>query len=216
MANTPQRRWYRFRLRTLLILVAVVAVPLAWVAKERRGWPRSGVSRSGNSKLPDCFKTRDPTESDLPACTTPMTGAVMGNRKAGGARLRKVLGERIVQVWSQTGDCKDLTPLAGLKNLKRVHLCFTQVSDLAPLAGLNELELLWLSEAPVDDLTPLAGLTKLESLHLESTKIHDLAPLAGITHLREIYLQGTQATKVQVEALQKALPHCRIEHDPFL
>ena len=36
IANPPRRRWFRFRLRTLLIVVAVVAIPLAWIAKERR------------------------------------------------------------------------------------------------------------------------------------------------------------------------------------
>src|SRR5882757_9911109 len=33
---TPPRRRFHFRLRTLLIVVAVVAIPLAWIAKERR------------------------------------------------------------------------------------------------------------------------------------------------------------------------------------
>lgn len=32
--NFP-RRWFRFRLRTLLLLIAIVAAPLAWIAKER-------------------------------------------------------------------------------------------------------------------------------------------------------------------------------------
>lgn len=35
-SSPPRRRWFRFRLRTLLIVLAVTAVPLAWVANERR------------------------------------------------------------------------------------------------------------------------------------------------------------------------------------
>jgi hypothetical protein len=40
----PRRRWYQFRLRTLLIVVVVVAIPCAYVAREakivaeRRAW----------------------------------------------------------------------------------------------------------------------------------------------------------------------------------
>ena len=34
--DKPRRRWFRFSLRTLLILVAVAAIPMAWVAHERR------------------------------------------------------------------------------------------------------------------------------------------------------------------------------------
>jgi hypothetical protein len=31
-STPPRRRWMGFRLRTLLILVAVIVIPLAWVA----------------------------------------------------------------------------------------------------------------------------------------------------------------------------------------
>jgi hypothetical protein len=30
--RTPPRRWFAFRLRTLFVLVAVLSIPLAWVA----------------------------------------------------------------------------------------------------------------------------------------------------------------------------------------
>jgi len=36
MAIASKRRWFRFSLRTLLILIAVVAVSLVWLAEERR------------------------------------------------------------------------------------------------------------------------------------------------------------------------------------
>ncbi len=36
MTATPKRRWFRFSMRSLLILVVVLAVPIAWVANERK------------------------------------------------------------------------------------------------------------------------------------------------------------------------------------
>src|SRR5262245_22598584 len=36
MPSTPPRRWFQFRLRTLLIAVAVLAVPCAWVGYSLR------------------------------------------------------------------------------------------------------------------------------------------------------------------------------------
>lgn len=36
MDPTPRRRWFQFRLRTLLVLTTVVAVALGWFLRERR------------------------------------------------------------------------------------------------------------------------------------------------------------------------------------
>ena len=45
------------------------------------------------------------------------------------------------------------------------------VSDLTPLAGLKELRELALAETKVSDLTPLAGLKKLGELSLYGTQV---------------------------------------------
>ena len=36
MPSSPPRRWFAFRLRTLFVLVAVLSVPLGWVAMQLR------------------------------------------------------------------------------------------------------------------------------------------------------------------------------------
>ena len=43
MPDNPKRRWFRFSLRSLLVLVVVVAIPLGWIAKERRQSQREKV-----------------------------------------------------------------------------------------------------------------------------------------------------------------------------
>jgi hypothetical protein len=55
----------------------------------------------------------------------------------------------------------------------------------------------------------------LEWLSLGEARINDLAPLVGLTNLTDLDVLGTQVTKEQIEALQKALPTCKIDHDPF-
>lgn len=46
MIPPARHRWFRFRLHTLLIVVALVAVPLAWVAMERRvSWREQDIAR---------------------------------------------------------------------------------------------------------------------------------------------------------------------------
>ena len=113
----------------------------------------------------------------------------------------------------------DLSPIAGLTQLKRIDIDFTDppsiihdakqlsrlvnltflalhgVEDLTPLAGLPKLEQLFVSHPNIRDLSPLAGLINLELIHLElihmsGALISDLSPLAGLTKLEHVYLPG--------------------------
>ena len=65
------------------------------------------------------------------------------------------------------------------------------------------------------DVTPLVGLKDLQILYLQDTQVGDLTPLAGLMSLKFLSLSNTPITKEQIDALQKSLPNCDIEHDPF-
>ena len=89
---------------------------------------------------------------------------------------------------------KDLSPLAGLSNLKHLALVpvgawtdSREMSDLSPLAGLPlaELRIEW---GRVSDLSPLARMTNLTALHLPGNRIEDITPLAGLSGLVELGL----------------------------
>ena len=88
----------------------------------------------------------------------------------------------------------DLSPLAGLTNLRRLNLQgINDVKDplpldLSPLAGLTNLTWLNLRRNNILDLSPLAGLTNLLYLHGQENKIADVSPLAGLSELREVFL----------------------------
>jgi internalin A len=106
---------------------------------------------------------------------------------------------------------KDLTRLAGLTNLKKLHLSWNQLTDLTPLKGLTNLEYLDLSLNDITDLSPLAGLTNLTWLDLSNNEITDVTPLAGLTNLKKLQLGASLRPRDQIEMLKKALPDCIIE-----
>lgn len=87
---------------------------------------------------------------------------------------------------------QELSPLAGLTKLQRLTLTNTQVRNLSPLARLMDLQELYLSDTQIRDLSPLAGLTELQSLSLSNTQVRDLSPLAGLTKLQRLWLNNTQ------------------------
>lgn len=73
--------------------------------------------------------------------------------------------------------------IARIKGLIQINLNKTKISDLSPLAGLTELRVLTLNQTGVSDLTALAGLTGLRRLSLNHTGVSDLRPLIGLEKL---------------------------------
>ncbi|MCH7729863.1 MAG: leucine-rich repeat domain-containing protein [Planctomycetes bacterium] len=55
--------------------------------------------------------------------------------------------------------------------MKLLWLLATQVTDLSPLAGLTNLKVLDLDSTQATDLSPLEGLTNLERLFLRNTQV---------------------------------------------
>jgi Leucine-rich repeat (LRR) protein len=186
---THSRRWLRFRLWTLLIVVAVIAIPLAWIAKERR---QAGHERQVASELQklgyqitfggvnDSKELRD-------------NGEPQGWRSD---LIRRALGGRVLCVLSDDTVRDDLTRLADFPNLQELCLKGVRTNNLAPLAGLADLEVLFILSdrdrgiTPFSDLHPIAGLTKLRELTLSSDEVRDIAPIAGLVNLEFLQLSG--------------------------
>ncbi len=85
-----------------------------------------------------------------------------------------------------------LKAIAGMKNLKELHLEGTAIGD----AGLDHLK----------------GLAELEYINLYNTKVTDagVAKLAGLGKLKAIYLWQSGVTKAGVAALKAKLPNAHI------
>ena len=94
---------------------------------------------------------------------------------------------------------KDLTGLQYATNLVELYLGWysgegNQVSDLSPVAGLTNLRVLFLHHNPISDLSPVRGLTNLTELMLYDTLISDISPVRGLTNLTRLHFHGTEVT----------------------
>ena len=112
--------------------------------------------------------------------------------KFGDAELAKFapLADRMVELNLARSKVTDagLAALAGMKNLKRLHLQSTAVTD----AGIDTI----------------AGLPALEYLNLFGTKVTDAAlpKLEKLANLKRLYAWQTGVTKPAAEALHQKLP----------
>lgn len=89
----------------------------------------------------------------------------------------------------------DLKPLRNLP-LEVLYLGYTRVNDLSPLSGMRTLKRLSLTQTDVSDITPLANLS-LVALDLSNSKARALYPLLNMP-LQKLNLSHTQATDFSV------------------
>ncbi len=95
---------------------------------------------------------------------------------------------------------RQITSLGGLeyaKHLTGALLEGNPISDVSPLAGLVQLRMLNMAGCQISDIRPLANVTRLESLRLHSNQIEDITPLANLTRLTDLWLVDNQITDVR-------------------
>lgn len=226
---TPKRRWFRFSLKTLLIVVVLSSLLLGWLGleiqqAERQSQAVEEIQKTGAWVVYDwdldddgnaTWKGRPP----VPEWLTEWTGVDL---------FGDVVGVTFGQVTdAQLEHVKTLTDLrwldlhdtqvtdAGLEHLKRLTnlhklwLWGTQITDagLEYVKGFTTLQSLALGDTQVTDagLDHLKGLTKLETLNLSGTQITDvgLQHLKGLTNLKWLNLANTQITDVGLEHLEE-------------
>jgi uncharacterized membrane protein len=111
------------------------------------------------------------------------------------AALLKGVRDQVLVLDLAGSDLSDAgcTPLAELRNLRRLNLTHTRITD----AGL----------------TRLATLTELEELNLNGTDItgDGLRSIASLKKLRNLYLFRTRVNAAEVAALARTLPSTRID-----
>ena len=199
----PKRRWYQFSLRTLLVAVLALSLPLGWVSWELEKTRREQAAiaeygqydafisyhqMSGPSWMVQRFRKIRAVDFSM----NPFGATRIAEVKL--RPLKRMTNLVEVTLWNTTVDDAGLANLHGLSHLKSLNLGLTQVTD----AGLVHLQ----------------DLTSLEVLDLGDTQVTDagLAHLRQLTNLKQLDLSDTQVSADGVAKLQQALPDCEIVH----
>ena len=222
----PRRRWFQFRMSTLLIVVTLSTLPVGYVAWERE------QCRRGEAAIkrldPDNPNTRLIFQSSFEIPARPTTGRPDW--------LKYLLGNddfRTVHFATLTGDSitdSELALLTALPNLHDVIIQAPQVTDegVSHLPRLKAVESFsfaankrvtgegweiigkWHGLREVsfracnfcdDDVSKLRPLTNLKSLHLNGTNITD-SGLEGISQLASLEGINLSLTKVSDSGLR--------------
>ncbi len=107
-------------------------------------------------------------------------------------------------------DKANISALTNLRTLSLTDCTLTEIGFLTPLTGLTTL---YLSKNYIADLSPLAGMTGLRTLYLDGNPLNELKTLYSLTSLQTLSLQSVPLTASTLEALQIALPNCKIFDD---
>ncbi len=102
--------------------------------------------------------------------------------------------------------------VAYMPKLKVAILAIGHVRDISPLAGCKELEYLELFNQQIADISVLSGLTELKHLNLTWNRIEDITPLLGLTGLERLWIGRNPITEEQQAQLAAALPDTEIKY----
>ena len=208
-------RRFQFSIRSLLVLVVVVAIPCSWFAVEMK------EARKQQKAVEEIRKSHGLVQYDWEAGVPKPPAPVWLLHPLGDdffSDVAWVFASDTQFTDAALKDLKDWTELqeldlpntritdAGLKNLEgltklqRLLLPFTKVTDagLRHLKGLTRLDTLLLSHTQVTDagLVHLESLTQLETLDLDHTQVADagLQHLRCLTRLKSLSLSNTRVT----------------------
>ncbi|REJ66358.1 MAG: hypothetical protein DWQ31_14930 [Planctomycetota bacterium] len=206
--ETPRRRWYQFRLRTLLIGVTLVVIPFALLGR------RLEQARSEKAATSWISSVGGKVEYESDWLHPWISGPVrrvdffeLADMSVSGVDLT-ILAD--LQYVEELYVGREVPPVLSTTLSSTSHPLSRGVRDASSIAEMKRLTRLSLADTLVTDLRPLAELEELEWLSLDYSHVTDLTPLTELKNLEVLYLRGTQVSDEQVRMLQKALPDCEI------
>jgi internalin A len=194
-ASRPWRRYLRFSVRGLIVLVLVIGGGLGWLVRSARIQHAAvaAIERAGGGASYDFEINNGISVGRADQFKPRWLAELIGVDYLAGVT------DVSLPSWSpETGAA--IAHLGRLTRLKRVHLARwnPEDSELANLEGLTNISVLYLDGIGVTDdvMSQLKSLTNLEALFLEGTQVTDagIEHLKGLTQLSQLDLNGTQVT----------------------
>jgi len=198
----PHCRWLQFSLRTLMVLVLLISVPLGWLGmkmREAREQQAAADSIRSFGGWVEYESEQEPADDEYPSVAFGLDARF---ERRGPAWLCGWLGDDFfVRIIAVNGESDGVLEHAA----RLPHLSNLRVGPLhrKPFASY-----------PVTDagLKHLKESSQLRELMLNQTQVTDagLTHLSGLTGLQKLDLSSTKVTAAGCAELQKALPNCEI------
>lgn len=119
-----------------------------------------------------------------------------------------------LQLMSALPEFDDISPLAGLTNLKDIYIGYAPgLSDINPLSGLYNLEDLSIAEAKISDISPISELTNLTRIDFSFNKIEDLSPLTKLTNLSIVQLGHNKISDISPLSGHRNITSLELDHN---
>ena len=249
MTNMPQskaesgavqrpRRWFRFSLRAMLLVVTLVAIWLGITVNQIQTQraavrqiqaaggnvmfdyhnvaPRT-ISTSGRPRGPEWLrKLFGPELFDRPVWVTlfdpPDEHWVDGVVQLPSIKYLLLSGEHVTD--------ENVARLSGMTNLWELHLIQSSISDeaLRTVGQLSSLRWLTITTAKISDtgIADLQGLKNLEELRISNVRLTDaaVAPLSMLKNLSKLEMSKTGLSAEGLRQLRDALTSCQISLAP--
>ena len=228
----PKRRWCRFSLKTLLVVMTLFTVIVACIrwydsrtihARENRARAAevteavAAIEKLGGTVTSEYKELRpqtwlekqfdDPGSGEDPVGVVKVTSVSLADSE-GLEHLRFLTGLQSLNLGFTDVTDFDLAQLTQMTTLVQLNVRYTQIADggLGHLKELKRLESLNLNGTEISDegLDRLKEIHSLKALHLNYTLVTD----DGLKHLKKLALQslslvGNQITDVGLEHLEK-------------
>lgn len=202
--DNPRRKWMRFSLFTLMVMVLVVSLLCGWIGL---GLRRAEANRRAKAEL------AEQAHQIAVLGAVPLTRTVQKPDA-----IRKLLGdpgkEEIYHVdafcspsMNDVNLAKLAPLLANVSTLERLDLRNTSVSDegLSHIGQLTQLKTLYLGY----EKGPWGGKNRSQNITDAG-----LAHLTGLTNLKVLFVENTGATSEGIKKLENELVGCTITTDP--
>ncbi len=115
----------------------------------------------------------------------------------------------------RVNEISDLSPLAGLIQMRTLVLNNNRIMDLSPLSGLCKLEFLDIHQSGIADLSGLEGLANLWHLNAHDNRISDISLLSGLTSLQQANLSINQIVDISPLGVLTSLTSLDLRKNPL-